>query len=271
MDTGTQSPTSKPSPEDRDTGQDLLTVLDQDALYELTLESAVRDAITSFLSKNPDIIYEPHMGYVCISLADWLLPLGALSPAQQCGLQCRSEFENDSDKPGNVLITCFEQLMGVMLWPPPDATTSPGDLSAEVAIQRISQFLTALRKLSPELVRYLEEEDVVSLGEEWLWGWVKWWCAKELGKVEKGRLWDWYLGCQPTQCDKMNGDTQDSEASMTDKFYPCDWHMFICIALLKSRKDKLEELEQSEIRALLSRLPQIEMSLVIEVCQLFVG
>ena len=42
-----------------------------------------------------------------------------------------------------------------------------------------------------------------------------------------------------------------------------DFHLFVCLAILYCTKDILEDLEQSEIRALLLRLPYLDIDQII--------
>jgi Rab-GTPase-TBC domain len=48
-----------------------------------------------------------------------------------------------------------------------------------------------------------------------------------------------------------------SSPPYTQSYTPADWHTFVCLAMLKSCKDALEELELSEIRTLLTRMPRV--------------
>ena len=79
------------------------------------------------------------------------------------------------------------------------------------ATHRISQFLSAFRLVMPELARYFDDEGVGGWGDDWVGGWVGWFCAKELcGKINddvKARLWDVYFSFPPppTFVDINNG------------------------------------------------------------------
>src|SRR5204863_3849652 len=107
------------------------------------------------------------------------------------------------------------------------------------ATHRISQFLSAFRLAMPELASYFDDEGIGGWGDDWVGGWVGWFCAKELsGKVNdeaKARLWDVYFSYPVTT------SSSDAEESGPGE----DLHIYVCIALLKSCADALEVLEQS--------------------------
>jgi hypothetical protein len=104
----------------------------------------------------------------------------------------------------------------------------------------------------PELASYFDDEGVGGWGDDWVGGWVGWFCAKELfGKVNdevKARLWDHYFSFPPLPASPQAEPNGPGE----------DLHIYVCIALLKSCADALEVLEQSEIRTLLQQLPPVE-------------
>ena len=122
------------------------------------------------------------------------------------------------------------------------------------ANHRISQFLSSFRLVMPELASYFDDEGIGGWGDDWVGGWVGWFCAKELcGRVNdevKARLWDVYFSFPPTITapDGVDGPRGPGE----------ELHIYVCIALLKSCADALEVLEQSEIRTLLQQLPPVE-------------
>ena len=121
------------------------------------------------------------------------------------------------------------------------------------ATHRISQFLSSFRLAMPELASYFDDEGVGGWGDDWVGGWVGWFCAKELcGRVNdevKARLWDVYFSYAPP----MAVDGVDEPRGPGEEL-----HIYVCIALLKSCADALEVLEQSEIRTLLQQLPPVE-------------
>ncbi|RUO95801.1 rab-GTPase-TBC domain-containing protein [Jimgerdemannia flammicorona] len=75
---------------------------------------------------------------------------------------------------------------------------------------------------------------------EWATSWLQYLLAKELQPENLMRLWDTYFAIPD----------------------PLDFHPFICLAILRTAKENLEELEQSEIRTLLLRLPPMDMEQV---------
>ncbi|KAJ1948102.1 hypothetical protein FBU59_001750 [Linderina macrospora] len=116
--------------------------------------------------------------------------------------------------------------------------------------KRVALFLSYFRTMMPELYNYFEEEDV-DVGE-WASSWLRYLLAKEMPIRSLLRLWDVYF-------------------SMPDFV---EFHSFVCLgmvydpegdvhAILKHLKDSLEDLEQSEIRSVLLRLPQMNISQVI--------
>lgn len=64
---------------------------------------------------------------------------------------------------------------------------------------RISFFLSAFRRLLPELADHFDEEDVLSGigGDEWVLYWIKWLGAKVWDKRDRARIWDMHLGWRP--------------------------------------------------------------------------
>lgn len=258
------SPPSNPSPVASALPNGTFEEPDAALLDQAALDTAVEDAIVSFLEKHDQVNYAPGMVYVCLTLADWLFMPPSVAVVQNI------DYRHDAE----ILSSCFAKMMYVILWSPTICST-PIEPSDSVINQRISHFLTTFRQLLPELARYFDEEEVASFGEQWVFTWIQWWCAGELGKDEKGRLWDWYLGfeqpvhgidSQQTRSNAIRGDCADSRGFHPDDiYYPSDWHILVCVALLKSRKDALEELEQSEIRSVLTRLPKVDMNMIISV------
>ncbi|KAH0555902.1 hypothetical protein GP486_006155 [Trichoglossum hirsutum] len=254
---------------------------DQETLDQAVLDSAVEDAIVAYLENHGSVQYSPGMVYVCLTLSDWLFIPPSIS--------------NNQENQSAVLIKTFEQMMTIMLWSPPQVLPKSGNrqLLEGVLTRRISHFLTIFRKLMPELAAYFDEEEANGFGEEWVLSWIQWWCSRELPKDNKARLWDFYLGYRPTprrpliptstasggddadvHIDSSDGDGEDEppprpvlpgnvNGSAPEAFTPADWHPFVCLALLRACKDALEELELSEIRTLLTRLPRINMDAIL--------
>ncbi|KAI8062644.1 rab-GTPase-TBC domain-containing protein [Gongronella butleri] len=76
---------------------------------------------------------------------------------------------------------------------------------------------------------------------EWVTSWLQHLLAKEMTFDDLLRLWDVYF-------------------AIVD---PLEFHPFICLSILRNVKEKLEDLEQSEIRTILLRLPCLNMRMII--------
>ncbi|KAI9595968.1 rab-GTPase-TBC domain-containing protein [Syncephalis fuscata] len=85
---------------------------------------------------------------------------------------------------------------------------------------------------------FIEEEVDVN---EWATSWLQFLLSKELPLPCLLRLWDIYFS--------LDGVLEN--------------HVYVCLALLRHYKDALEELEQSEIRTLLLRMPVLDINEVI--------
>ncbi|OAD76042.1 hypothetical protein PHYBLDRAFT_35737 [Phycomyces blakesleeanus NRRL 1555(-)] len=105
--------------------------------------------------------------------------------------------------------------------------------------ERVASFMTLFRYVLPELCNYFEEEEVDL--NEWITSWLQHLLAKEMQFENLVRLWDSYF-------------------AMSD---PLEFHPFLCLSILRNAKENLEDLEQSEIRTVLLRLPPMNMSMVI--------
>ncbi|KAH0538210.1 hypothetical protein FGG08_005179 [Glutinoglossum americanum] len=270
---GIESPGSVP------TTESMVSPPDQEALDQAALDSAVEDAVVAYLESRGSAKYSPGMVYVCLTLSDWVFVPPSVS--------------NDQENQSAGLAKAFEQMMAVILWSSPQVPTRTGNMQLldGVLTRRISHFLTIFRKLLPELAAYFDEEEANGFGEEWVHNWIQWWCSRELSKDDKARLWDFYLGYRPTprrpllptpagsddedvHIDSSDGDGEDEapprlvlpgnvNSGAVEAYTPADWHPFVCLALLRACKDALEELELSEIRTLLTRLPRINMDAIL--------
>ncbi|CAG8495291.1 5610_t:CDS:2, partial [Ambispora leptoticha] len=120
---------------------------------------------------------------------------------------------------------CFERLMTIL-----DEYYSTYNIN-----ERVANFMTLFRAVLPDLYNYFEEEEVYL--NEWATSWLQYLLSRELQLPDLMRLWDTYF-------------------SIPD---PIEFHPYVCLAVLKHFKDNLEELEQSEIRTLLLRLPSMDM------------
>lgn len=214
-------------------------------LDQVSLDAAVESAVIAFLEKNDGVSYARGMVYVCFALADWVYVPSSV-------LAVLNDPAEDPESQAALLSRCFEQLMCIMLWAPP--MQAPTGRMEGVTEQKISTFLTECRQLIPELCVIMDDEEALGFEEEWAQSWVQWWCAKELGKNPLGRLWDWHLGYQkPAQ--KADASGAEPDAGFDEAFAPSDWHILVCVALLKCLHDHVDDLEQSEIRSLLSNIP----------------
>ncbi|KAJ2123434.1 hypothetical protein IWW56_004955 [Coemansia sp. RSA 2131] len=121
--------------------------------------------------------------------------------------------------------SCFERLVDIL---------SESSLASNTN-KRVAQFLSYFRTLLPDLYNYFEEEEL-DVGE-WASSWLRNLLAKELPTSCVLALWDVYFA-QPDFI---------------------EFHPFVCLAILQHLKDSLEDLEQSEIRSMLLRLPKMNM------------
>ncbi|CAO3638552.1 unnamed protein product [Cunninghamella echinulata] len=124
---------------------------------------------------------------------------------------------------------CFERLM-----------QSIDDVYSNHSIkERVASFMTLFRYVIPDLFSYFEDEEVGS--SEWSTSWLQNLLAKEMQLEDLLHLWDFYFSINE----------------------PLDFHPFVCLSILRIAKDSLEELEQSEIRTVLLRLPSFNMRMII--------
>ncbi|KAI9327415.1 rab-GTPase-TBC domain-containing protein [Zopfochytrium polystomum] len=104
---------------------------------------------------------------------------------------------------------------------------------------RLSDFLMLFGILLPDLHNHFEEEEVEF--KECASSWFRHFLAKELPLECLLRLWDTYFSIP----------------------VGLGLHVFVCLAILSSLKDSLEDLEQSEIHAVLLRLPSLDMDKIV--------
>jgi hypothetical protein len=236
-------------------------------LDDAPLDLAVESTIISFLTANPEIEYSPGMVYLAYTLGSYIYTPTPLTPPIQGfddpNLLLRQSF--------HAALSLFGQLplQHQLIRTPSTRQNSTVSLlsvlpSTEAskfpATHRISQFLSAFRLVMPELASYFDDEGVGGWGDDWVGGWVGWFCAKELcGKINdevKARLWDHYFSFPPPP---PTSPAQFPPSPQPEATGPGeDLHIYVCIALLKSCADVLEVLEQSEIRTLLQQLPPVE-------------
>ncbi|KAF9576338.1 hypothetical protein EC968_009312 [Mortierella alpina] len=124
---------------------------------------------------------------------------------------------------------CFEKMLNML-----DDHFSNRSINESVA-----SFMTLFRTCIPDLYSYFEEEEVDI--KEWAASALQFVLSRELSLENTMRLWDTYFAVP-------------------------DWielHPFFCLAVLKHLKENLEELEQSEIRTMLMRLPPLDMDQIV--------
>ncbi|KAF7727441.1 hypothetical protein EC973_007510 [Apophysomyces ossiformis] len=102
--------------------------------------------------------------------------------------------------------------------------------------ERVANFMTLFRYVLPDLCNYFEEEEVDL--NEWVTSWLSNLLAREMQFEDLVRLW---------------GKLRVIQLKI-QKAHP---------SILRHAKEKLEDLEQSEIRTVLLRLPRINMSIII--------
>lgn len=92
----------------------------------------------------------------------------------------------------------FEHLMLVCFHSPQSALNGPRGPCDSPLSDRISFFLSIIRRLLPDLAKHFDEEDAIVGGDEWLLWWIKWMGAKVWDKRDRARIWDMYFGWRPT-------------------------------------------------------------------------
>jgi hypothetical protein len=167
---------------------------------------------------------------------------------------------------------CFERLMtiygslGSSFSPLHSCTGTYGPLplltedytTSQPLSVRMTFFLSIFRQFLPDLHSYFEEEavDMRELASAWLEGLF----AKEMQIGMLMRLW----GPSPSpssSCSSLMLDTINTDVyfSIPD---PLDLHPYVCLAILTTCKDALEELDQSEVRSMLLSLPPMDVDRV---------
>jgi hypothetical protein len=228
------------------------------SLEAAPLDLAVESTIVTFLSTNPDIDYSPGMVYLALTLGTWIfLPSATLNiPGfEDPHVLLRNTFYSCLALFGQLPTPCYSlrssrQNSTISI----NSIIPPNEASKFPATHRISQFLSAFRTAMPELATVFDDEGIGGWGDDWVGGWVGWFCAKELyGKVNEGvkaRLWDVYFSYPCVALDETGRGFGQGPGE--------ELHIYVCIALLKSCADALEVLEQSEIRTLLQQLPPVD-------------
>ncbi|KAF9948117.1 hypothetical protein BGZ65_008296 [Modicella reniformis] len=107
--------------------------------------------------------------------------------------------------------------------------------------EAVAKFMTLFHTCIPDLYSYFEEEEVDI--REWAASALQFVLSRELSLENTMRLWDTYFAIP--------------EGGWMDL------HPFACLAILKQLKEGFEDLEQSEIRTMMMRLPQMDMDQII--------
>ncbi|KAM0787339.1 hypothetical protein ACM66B_003428 [Microbotryomycetes sp. NB124-2] len=130
---------------------------------------------------------------------------------------------------------CFERLMSMY-----EDYTSTRPLPT-----RMSFFLMLFRQFLPDLHAYFEEEavDMRELASAWLQDLF----AREMQIATLMRVWDVYFSINE----------------------PLEFHTYVCLSILMTLKESLEELDQSEVRSMLLSLPPLDVDrLIVEATNL---
>lgn len=95
--------------------------------------------------------------------------------------------------------TVFEHLLLIVFHTPKSEENGPRGPCDSFTADRISFFLSVMRRLLPDLSKHFDEEDILSSigGDEWLLWWIKWIGAKVWDRKDRARIWDMYFGWRP--------------------------------------------------------------------------
>jgi len=104
---------------------------------------------------------------------------------------------------------------------------------------KLSRFMMYFRSVQSELYNYFEEEEL--LPNQWATSWLKYLLSQELPFDCVLRIWDTYFA-------GPDG---------------LDLHIYVCLAILRNCSEELMELEISELKAFLQRLPAMDMDEII--------
>lgn len=148
----------------------------------------------------------------------------------------------------------FERLVLVILHVPEEerkAGESPVSLASSggTVDERLSFFHYLLRTQLNDVSSFFREEGVLSLtlnltgtGDDWLLWWIRWSGARAFRKGDRGRLWDLLIGWRPDPCVLTCFSAVDPHVQL----------VFVYLAFLKSQENLIFELDQTEIRQVLS-------------------
>ncbi|KAI1311942.1 hypothetical protein EDD11_003222 [Mortierella claussenii] len=128
---------------------------------------------------------------------------------------------------------CFEKMIN----------TLDDHFADESVNEAVAKFTTLFHTCIPDLYSYFEEEEVDI--KEWAASALQYVLSRELPLECTLRLWDTYFALHESDAGWLN------------------LHPYACLAILKQLKEGFEDLEQSEIRTMLMRLPQMDMDRII--------
>lgn len=126
---------------------------------------------------------------------------------------------------------CFEKMVN----------TLDEHFSDESVNEAVAKFMTLFHTCIPDLYSYFEEEEVNI--KEWAASALQFVLSRELTLENTMRLWDTYF-------------------SIPDAGW-IDFHPYFCLAILKHMKEGFEDLEESEIRTTLMRLPALDIDQIV--------
>lgn len=281
----TNNSTTLTSPNENDSSGSNNTTTNLDKLSDYLSEDekflVIEKSIVDFLGKWGNLIpYESGITWAAFGLSEWINPIYEMqkkSPADD--VSSESSTPPNGNGHNEVIIPVglwsdkinfsqiFENFLLVMFHSPTPKGDGPYGPCDSPITDRISSFLTVFRKLLPEIADHFNEEDVLANvgGDEWIIWWIKWLGAKVWNSHDRARIWDMYLGWRP-EGGKQESNYETEIGIGTDPFWdvmelesthildPHIQHLFVCIALLKSNKHTLLELDQSEIREFLIRV-----------------
>ncbi|KAF9912456.1 hypothetical protein EC991_010543 [Linnemannia zychae] len=127
---------------------------------------------------------------------------------------------------------CFEKMVNML----------DEHFSDESVNEAVAKFMTLFHTCIPDLYSYFEEEEVDI--KEWAASALQYMLSRELTLENTMRLWDTYF-------------------SIPEAAGWIDFHPYFCLAILKHMKEGFEDLEESEIRTTLMRLPALDIDQIV--------
>ncbi|KAK4046161.1 hypothetical protein OIV83_006302 [Microbotryomycetes sp. JL201] len=206
---------------------------DDEPIDIVAFTTSVENVISAYLNRNTSLEYNANL----VQMAAPVSPAHPRSAASVESLTLASPFAQFvwTLKTEAGMYFCFERLMSMY-----EDYTSARPLSA-----RMSFFLMLFRQFLPDLHAYFEEEavDMRELASAWLDDLF----AREMQIATLMRVWDVYF-------------------SIND---PLEFHTYVCLSILMTLKESLEELDQSEVRSMLLSLPPLDVDrLIVEATNL---